>query len=159
VITAALVPTPTPPDPAILAQTTYPLERCAAIAGSLARRKVDKTAILREHDLTPEVWAELDSHWRDAVRLETERGSMALLRAYDGAYIDQIEAERGPVTVDQYVQVAMALENGIGPNTLQELDLPRSALLPVQRVWMEKLSQNKELAERVRQAIDHATSG
>ncbi len=82
---------------------------------------------------------------------------MALLRAYDSAYVGQIEAERGPVTVDQYVQVAMALENGIGPTTLQDLDLPRSALLRVQRVWMEKISQNKELAERVRQAVDRAT--
>jgi hypothetical protein len=27
----------------------------------------------------------------------------------------------------------------------------------VQRVWMEKISQNKELAERVRQAVDRAT--
>jgi hypothetical protein len=153
----APVPAPMSTDPAMLAKTTFPLERCAKIAASVARRKADNTAILREHDLTPEVWAELDSHWRDAVRLDTERGSMALLRAYDSAYVDQIEAERGPVTVDQYVQVAMALENGIGPTTLQDLDLPRSALLRVQRVWMEKISQNKELAERVRQAVDRAT--
>jgi hypothetical protein len=142
----------------LLPLVIYPLERCAAIAGSIARRKIDKTVILETHDLTPDVWARLDSHWREAIQQETQRGKMTLLRAHDSAYVAQIEAERGAITVDQYASLTIAMDNGVDADTLTELDLPRGALLPVQRTWIEKMSRNKELAERVREAVERAAS-
>jgi hypothetical protein len=146
------------PEQGDLPLTMYPIERCAAIAASIARRKADKTSILLGHDLTPEVWVGLDTHWREAVQLQVQRGNMTLLRAHDGAYVDQIEAERGPITIDQYAQLTIAMDNGIDQGILTMLDLPRGAVLPAQRTWAEKMSQSKELAERVREAIERATS-
>ena len=159
------VPLPAAPPPAIalplvlaaVPLETYPIERCAQIAASIARRKADKTAILQNHDLTPEVWTELETHWREAIQHESQRGSMTLLRAHDGAYVDQIEAERGPVSIDQYAQLTIAMDNGINQDILTELDLPRGAVLPVQRIWTEKMRQSKELAESVRAAVERAT--
>jgi hypothetical protein len=72
------------PEQAKLPLTTYPMERCAAIAASIARTKADKTTILLGHDLTPEVWAALDTHWREAIQIEAQRGNMTLLRAHGG---------------------------------------------------------------------------
>jgi hypothetical protein len=50
------------------------------------------------------------------------------------------------------------MDNGIDQDILTMLDLPRGAVLPAQRTWAEKMSQSKELAERVREAIERATS-
>jgi hypothetical protein len=168
----AVVPTPRPapalsaaspgaasiPVQAELPLTTYPLERCAAIAASIARRKAEKTMILLGHDLTPEVWVALDSHWREVIQLHVQRGDMTLLRAHDGAYVEHIERTRGPVTIDQYAQLTIAMDNGINQDILTELDIPHGAVLPAQRIWAEKMSQNKELAERVREALERAAS-
>jgi hypothetical protein len=148
---------PEPPGEPALPLASYPLERCAAIAGSIARRKVDKAAILATHGLTPDQWARLDGHWREAIQQETQRGKATLLRAHDSAYVGQIEAERGAITVDQYASLTIAMDNGVDADTLTALDLPRGALLPVQRTWIEKMFRNKELAERVREAVERAT--
>jgi hypothetical protein len=160
------VPAPAAPPPAIalplvpaaLPVETYRIERCAAIAASIARRKADKTAILQDHDLTSEVWTELETHWREAIQHESQCGSMTLLRAHDGAYVDQLEAERGPISIDQYARLTIAMDNGIEQDILTELELPRGAVLPVQRIWTEKMRQSKELADSVRAAVERATS-
>jgi hypothetical protein len=72
--------------------------------------------------------------------------------------VDQIEAERGPITIVQYARLTIAMDNGIDQDILTALDLPRGAVLPAQRIWVEKMAHNKELAERVREAVERATS-
>ena len=144
-------------EPIELLVTTYPVERCAAIAASIARSKSDKEAILERHDLAPDVWTRLDNHWRQAVEHESQGGNMGLLRAYDAAYVDQVEAERGPITVDEYARLTIAMDNGIDHGVLAELGLPRAAPLRVQRVWLERLSRSKELAASLRDAIERVS--
>jgi hypothetical protein len=90
--------------------STHPLERCAAIAASVARRRAEKGAILERHQLTEEVWSRLEEHWAGAIERELGRGKSAMLNAFDTAYVAQLEAERGIVTVEEYAQLAVAAE-------------------------------------------------
>jgi hypothetical protein len=150
---SAPAPAPEPAEPG-LPLADYPLERCAAITASIARRKDEKDAILERSKLTSERWAELDRHWNEAVQLELERGKTGLLSAYDSAYVAQLEAERGAIGVEEYARLAVAAEAGVEKETLAELDLPRGAMLRLRRVWLKKTSEDAALARRVRKAID-----
>lgn len=132
---------------------TYPLERCAAIAASLACRPSERAAILEQHGLTPEGWADLDEHWAEEIRAETARGRGKLLWAYDAAYVAQLEAERGPIGVTEYAQIVVAAERGEEEATLAALRLPRAASLRIQRVWLRKIASDATVAERARKAV------
>jgi hypothetical protein len=147
------------PREAPLPLDAYPLERCAAIAASIARRKADKGAILERHQLTPEVWSALDAHWTEAVRKELGRGKTGLLSAYDAAYVAQLESERGDVTVEEYAALVVAAERGTETETLAKLDMPRGAMVRVQRVWMKKMAGDPALGRRVRAAVGEAAEG
>jgi len=147
---------PLPPVEQVLPLATYPIERCASIAASIARRKADKLAILERHELAPELWAELDRHWTEAIQRDAQRGKSSLLRAYDEAYVAQLEAERGPISVEEYARLTVAAERGVEPQTLAELDVPRGAVLRLRRIWLEKTAESPALARRVREAIEGA---
>lgn len=131
----------------------YPLTRCAAIAASVARRRDEKATILDKHELSPAQWAELQEHWADAIKLDLKRGKATLLASYDEAYVAQLEAERGPIGVEEYAKLVVAAERGVEPETLVELDLPQGATLRLNRVWLRKTMQDKTLARRVRDAV------
>jgi len=131
----------------------YPITRCAAIAASIARRKVNKPTILERHDLEPERWAELERHWAEAIKSENARGKPVLLSVYDEAYIAQLELERGPIRVEDYARLVVSAERGTEQQTLGDLDLPRGAIPRLQRVWLRKTTQDKELARLLRAAI------
>ena len=132
----------------------YPAERCAGIAASLARRRAEREAILHENDLDEEVWGALEQHWAEAIRAAGARGKTGLLRAYDEAYLAQLEAERGAVSVQEYARILVAAERGTEREALAELGLPRGALLRLQRVWMRKMAGARELGKRVREAVE-----
>ena len=132
----------------------YPLERCAAIAASIARTKPDKQRILEEHELAPETWEALDKHWREAVRAQVGRGRTAPLKAYDAAYVAQLEKERGPIRIEEYARIVVAQERGGADPTLAAMTLPRGALLRIQRVWLARLATDAELGKSLRAAVD-----
>lgn len=134
----------------------YPLQRCAALTASIARRKAEQEAILERSRLTPEIWEALSRHWTEAVQRDMERGKTELLAAYDDAYVGQLEAERGPIEVEEYARLSVASERGMEKQTLTELDLPRAALLRIRRVWLRRTSRDPALARRLRKAIDDA---
>ncbi len=90
----------------------YPIERCAAITASIARRRAAKAQILEENELDPTTWDALDHFWNDAIRKETERSKTELLSAYDAAYVAQLERERGPILVEEYARLTVAAERG-----------------------------------------------
>jgi hypothetical protein len=78
---------------------------------------------------------------------------MTLLKAYDAAYVAQLEKERGPITIDEYARLVIASERGQVAPTLTELKLPRGAVLRIERVWLDKVADDPELAANVRKAI------
>lgn len=159
---------PPPPDPAPAAKEPpsppkaapaapyKTLEECAAIAASMARRRADSAHILEEHELSESDYTALDKRWSDLIREETSRGKTALLRAYDEAYVAQLERERGPIVVDEYARLAVASERGRAAEVLTELSLPRGALVRIERVWVTKLADDPELAAKARRAIEAA---
>lgn len=155
---------PPPPPPAVeaapagpeLPLDAYPIGRCAAIGASIARRPADHAAILEGHDLAPERWAALDQHWADAIRKETGRGRAKLLCAYDGAYVGQLEAERGPIGVTEYARIVIAAERGAEGPALADLGMPSAASLRIQRVWLRKIAEDAILAANARKEVEAA---
>lgn len=143
-------------DPSLPAAPDRTIEECAAIAASLARRRADAANILKEHKLLERDYVALDKHWAEEIRDETSRGKTALLRAYDEAYVAQLERERGPILVDEYARLAVASERGRAADVLSELSLPRGALVRIERVWVTKLADDPELAAKARKAIEAA---
>lgn len=134
----------------------FPLERCAAIAASMARRKPDAARILEENRLTSETWVEIDRHWNEAIRAEIRRGKVVLLEAYDTAYVGRLEAERGPLLVAEYARLVVAKERGTVGEVLAELTLPKGAMMRVEREWLRRMGDDVRLAGGVDEAVETA---
>ena len=147
---------PPPPPLGPLPLEAYPLERCAAIAASIARTRSETARILDEHELTPERWSALDAHWTQHVRALAGRGRSTPLKAYDEAYVGQLEKERGPIRPEQLAGLLVAIERGAAEEELARLSLPKGALLRVQRVWLQRTAIDAELGKAVRRAIEEA---
>ena len=114
----------------------YPLERCAAIAASIARRKGERGRILDEEGLTLALWEELDAHWLATIDAEVDQGGKKMLSAYDEAYVGRLEKERGPITADEYAGLLLAGERRNGAAELRRLGLPEGVMMRIRRVWM-----------------------
>jgi hypothetical protein len=134
------------------------LVRCAAIAASIARRKADEPKILEENGLDAPTWLELKAHHDAAISAEVRRGKLDLLKAYDRAYVDRLEKERGPITVQQYARLLVASERGTADETLRDLDLPRGAALRIERLWTERSARDPAVAAQLREAVRAARS-
>jgi hypothetical protein len=152
-----------------LSQEEWTLERCAALAATIARANAlgaDRSGlriggamtagILEEHGLTTADWDALISRWTEEVREETSRGRMSLLQAYDRAYVAQLERERGPIEVAEVARLAVARERGTEDAVLAELGLPRGAMIRIERVWAERISTGADLGRRMREAMQAA---
>jgi hypothetical protein len=158
---AAAEPPPSPPAPAPpqdpgLPLAKYPIERCAAIAASIARTKPRSAEILKEHELARADWEALSKHWQDAIRAESGRGKSKLMDAYDDAYVAQLEKERGPIQPEEYARIVVAGERGGTEATLTELGLPPTVILRLSRVWLRRTSADPELGKSTQAAIDAA---
>ncbi len=155
-------PAATPPSAPIapveerLPLEVYPIERCAAIAASRARRKADAARILEESELTEALWQKLDKYWGDATQAEIRRGKTALLKAYDAAYVARLEEERGPISIEEYARISVASERGTTALVLAELTLPKGAAMRIERTWVDLLSEDARLAKHFGVAVDAA---
>lgn len=125
-----------PMEPEPLPLEKYPLERCAAIAASIARRKGDRARILDDEGLTLALWEELDAHWLAAIDAEVDQGGKRMLSAYDEAYVAQLEKERGPITPDEFAGLLLAGERRNGAAELKRLGLPEGVMMRIRRVWL-----------------------
>lgn len=151
---AALPPSvPPPPPPRRASAEEVPLERCAAIAASIARRRGDEARILDESDLDAATWQEVKSRHEGEIAAQTRRGKMDLLRAYDRAYVEQIERERGPVTTSEYARLLVAAERGAQDDVLRELDLPRGVVLRLDRLWAERSARDEAASAQLAEAV------
>jgi hypothetical protein len=131
----------------------FPLEKCAALTASIARRKAEKATILEAEELTAEQWAAVEKHWAGAIKEETTRGKRTLMDRFDQAYVTRLEEERGPITVEEYARTSVAGERGTLDDVLRELGLPKGAVMRVERVWMKRLAWDPGLADSVDEAM------
>lgn len=141
-------------DPSGLPLEAYPLDRCAAIAASLARRPDETDAILARYDLDAGLWQRLHRHHVDLVRADEGHGHTGPRDAYDDAYVAQVEEERGAIQPGEHARLLVAVERGQGDQALALLDVPKGALMRLQRVWMRRMKADPALGRAVRQAMD-----
>ena len=134
-------PEPAPPEPAPAPNRGVP---AGALRGDrrIPRRKGDKTAILERHELTEERWSALAAHWEDAIQDGLKRGRSDLLATFDAAYVDQLEAERGSLTVDDYARLAVSAERGTSVGRARGAGPTRGAMQRIQRVWLKKMGKS-----------------
>ena len=147
---------PPEPEPEPLPLEKYPLERCAAIAATLAHGKRERAQIFEDEELDADVWPQLHRHWLDHVRAAEGRGQMGPSARYDDAYVAALEAGRGKMTPKEYARLLVATERGHADETMEELDLPKGAFLRVQRVWLRRTAADADLGKAARGALDEA---
>ena len=134
------------------------IERCAAIRAAIDRRGGEKAEILDESGLSPETWEGVEQRWESEMDAQIERGQTDLLDRFDAAYVAHIENERGSIRVEEYARLMIAAERGTTEAVLAELSLPEEAELRIERVWLAKVVEDKDLARALReekQARDH----
>jgi hypothetical protein len=154
------VPAPIePPKPAPLPLEKYPLERCAAIAASIERTTGKMERILKDEGLEGKVWEALHAHWLDAVEADVDRGRKKMLSAYDAAYVERLEKERGPITAAEYASLLLAAERRGADAELRKLDLPEGSMMRIRRVWLARTAKNAAVAAEVRAAMRAAMQG
>lgn len=160
-------PPPTPagasgaPSPPLVASSPapptdpFPIERCAAIAASCARRATEVAAILAANDLSEDDWDAAEHRWAQALRLDAQQGRTDRLAAYDRAYVARLEAERGPFTPDEYARLALSHERDRAALTraLRDLELPWGVTPRILRVFAERMEADRALADQVRTAL------
>jgi hypothetical protein len=132
----------------------FPIERCGALTARIALRKPDKARILEEEGLSPGHWAAVEQHWAAVIRDETKRGKKARLDQFDAAYVEQLEKERGPIKALDYARLMVAAEREATDDVLEEMGLPRGAVMRIERVWLQRLVKDPGLMERVGEAME-----
>lgn len=130
------------------------LEACAALTASIARRKSEEGKLLESEGLSKKEWEDVKKHWEGEIQKELKRGKAELLRRFDEAYVERLEAERGVIGVEEYARLSVGMERGTVDEVLKELDLPRGAVMRVERVWMGRMVKDGGLGERVREEME-----
>ncbi len=150
-------PTPPPAEPppreTPLPLEAYPIERCARIAASIARDEARRAAILAVHGLGAEVWERLSTHWAEALRDDALRDRNKRIRAYDGAYVAQIEVERGPIGVEEHARLVVASDRSALGAALRGLRLPAGAVVHIRRAFIARSTEDAAFGARVRRAL------
>lgn len=133
---------PEPPasmaSPASLPLAEYPPERCASIAACVALRPTECSTILDKHQLDAATWNALERHWTTAIKTALNEGDATLLRAYDAAYVSSLEQRRGSITADEHARLVSAKRSGRSAGVLRALGLPPIAMLPIERVLLQR---------------------
>ncbi len=95
---------PAPEAPEVSIAERCPIARCGAIAAQIALHPDDVDLLLEREELRQREWQAAHAHWMSAIRDEAKRGEQTLLAAYDKAYVEAIEAARGPITAAEYAR-------------------------------------------------------
>ena len=144
------------PDPA---PESVPIELYATLSAALARKGVDRGAVLRAHKLSIAGWGAIDRHWKRSLAEQTDRGEKSLLHAFDIAYVTaQAELHR-PVGVREYARILIGLERGEVGRVLADLELQLSDLMRLQRVWTKRVAENQELAAELAEILEELRAG
>ncbi|MFT3770228.1 MAG: DUF2169 domain-containing protein [Minicystis sp.] len=144
-----------PPAPLGTPGARVPIDRCAAIAASIALRSGDTVAILQENQLTDEDWDEVEFYWSETLKRDASEGEPRRLAAYDRAFVARLEEERGPITPEEYARLALAQDRDRGALTraLRDMGLPWGCTPRILRVFSERIAADPKLADQIRAAM------
>jgi hypothetical protein len=168
---AALIPIPRDPAPDTRPQDLkleetrrpsmeeFPVERFAAVSASLALRPDEKETIFRLNGLTEPGWACLCAAWDAEIKGALRRGRSQKLRAYDAAYVAQLEKERGPISVDELARITVGTERGNPAEALRDMGLPDGCAIHIQRTWIGRVASDPALGAAVRKAVEKVRAG
>ncbi len=131
----------------------YPVDRCARIEARIACNAGEKAEILRAENLDGGGWEKLREHWLGAIRAETDRRKKTLLSEYDGAYVEELEAQKGAIGVSEYARLAEAAERGAVGGALAAQGLPSGAWPNVHRVWIDRMVRDGRVVKEVRDGM------
>ncbi|TKC95744.1 DUF2169 family type VI secretion system accessory protein [Polyangium fumosum] len=140
----------------LLMAADLPLELCACVAARIDRRPEDRARILSEMGLSDPRWVSTERTWVSAIRAETEQGRSELRLAYDRAYVQQLEIERGALEIADYARLMFSVEHSDADVVLAELGLARVCLVRIERVWQERMEADPAFRARVREALASA---
>jgi hypothetical protein len=76
-----------------------------------------------------------------------------MLSAYDAAYVERLEKERGPITATEYAMLLLAAERRGADAELRKLDLPEGSMMRIRRVWLARTAKDAAAAAEVRAAM------
>ncbi len=129
------------------------VEQVAAVAAELAEGKQERAKVLDMHGLRERAWRKNERRWADAIEAESARGTHALRGAYDAAYVAKVEGFRGPITLEEYTRLLVALERGKTNEVLDGLRIHRPALMPIVRLWTRKVATDMKLGDAANETL------
>lgn len=132
------------PEPESIVLT---LEQAATIAAELAEGKKERRQVLEARGLRERSWRKNEKRWSEAISAQSARGTHALQAAYDAAYVAKVEEFRGPIQLEEYARIVVALERGQAVEVLCELKIHRAALMPIVRLWTRKVAKDMKLGD------------
>ncbi|WP_437715669.1 DUF2169 domain-containing protein [Sorangium sp. So ce448] len=143
----------TEPDPA---SVEISIEQCATIAAEIAEKRVERGKVLESHRVDERTWRESERRWHTALKEEAGTGQHSLRKAYDKTYVARVEEFRGPITLEEYMRIAVGLERGNADVVLSTLQIQRPALMPIVRWWTKRVAEDMRLAEKASRALREA---
>lgn len=135
------------------------VERVARIAASLHLDPAREVDILDANELDEPAWERIEETHDDAIRSALEAGDTSQLEAYDAAYVERIEEERGPITVEDYASILSAGRRGSSATRLAELEIPEASEMVLMRVFEARLAHDAPAARVFRAALDGEPGG
>lgn len=129
------------------------IERYAEIKAELAENGVDRAQVLAERGLHERDWTHNARRWKQAIDEEALLGEQDLRDRYDAAYVARVEGFRGPISVEEYARIMVALERGRPKRVLDELRIQHEALMPIVRRWTKKVARDNKLGDAAMQAM------
>lgn len=118
--------------------TRSPSERVARPDATLALDPAAEPSIIEQHHLDLATWRALRQHWQGTLRAALRDGDPMPLRAYDDAYVVELERVRGAITPEQHASLTRASERGASAEGLATLGLPVAAVLALERALLRR---------------------
>jgi hypothetical protein len=70
--------------------------------------------------------------------------------------VGRLEEERGKIGISEYVQLAIAQEQGTAEETAGTLEIPRGAIMRLERVWIGRFARDALLRQQVEWELERA---
>lgn len=131
------------------------LEEYAMIAAEIAFGKNERASVLSERNLSDEQYEPLAKSLEASMSEELLRGRIALRTRFDKAFVARLEDLRGaPLSAENYAGLVVATERAQAAEALEALGLPAQSQMPIERVWLERMTEEPGLKKEVRKALE-----